>query len=139
MSADRDITHVVRSWLEEGVTALPDRVLDVVLDQLPATPQRQPLWRAWRPSVMSSMVRVAIVAAAAVIVAVFGWTVLQTGGGRGGPPPSSSPTPTPQLTLLPAPSGPVDILGLPPEGATVSDPAPGELVLRFAGDSDAPP
>ena len=37
MSTDRDVTRIVRSWLEEGVTALPDRVLDAVLDQVPAT------------------------------------------------------------------------------------------------------
>ena len=43
MSTDRDVTRIVRSWLEEGVTALPDRVLDDVLDQLPATPQRRAL------------------------------------------------------------------------------------------------
>ena len=28
MSSDRDTTRIVRSWLDEGVTALPDRVLD---------------------------------------------------------------------------------------------------------------
>ena len=28
MSTDRETTRMVRSWLEEGVTALPDRVLD---------------------------------------------------------------------------------------------------------------
>ena len=48
MSTDRDTTRIVRSWLEEGATALPDRVLDAVLDQVPATPQRRPLWPAWR-------------------------------------------------------------------------------------------
>ena len=48
MSTDRDVTRIVRSWLEEGATALPDRVLDVVLDQVPATPQRRPWWPAWR-------------------------------------------------------------------------------------------
>ena len=48
MSTDRDVTRIVRSWLEEGATALPDRVLDTVLDQLPATPQRRAWWPAWR-------------------------------------------------------------------------------------------
>ena len=43
MSTDRDVNRIVRSWLEEGVSALPDRVLDTVLDQLPATPQRRAL------------------------------------------------------------------------------------------------
>ena len=48
MSTDRDTTRIVRSWLEEGVTALPDRVLDTVLDQVPATPQRRSWWPARR-------------------------------------------------------------------------------------------
>ena len=48
MSTDRDVTRIVRSWLEEGATALPDRVLDAVLDQLPATPQRRAWWPARR-------------------------------------------------------------------------------------------
>jgi len=39
MSTDRETTRIVRSWLEEGVTALPDRVLDTVLDQVPVTPR----------------------------------------------------------------------------------------------------
>ena len=43
MSTDRDVTRIVRSWLDDGATRLPDRVLDQVLDALPATPQR----RAW--------------------------------------------------------------------------------------------
>ena len=48
MSTERDVTRIVRSWLEEGATALPDRVLDAVLDQVPATSQRRPLWPARR-------------------------------------------------------------------------------------------
>ena len=44
MSTDRDVTRIVRSWLEEGATALPDRVLDAVLDQVPSTSQRRPRW-----------------------------------------------------------------------------------------------
>jgi hypothetical protein len=42
MSSDRDVTRTVRSWLEDGATALPDRVLDAVLDQIPATPNAAP-------------------------------------------------------------------------------------------------
>ena len=41
MSTDRETTRIVRSWLEEGATALPDRVLDAVLDQVPTTRQRR--------------------------------------------------------------------------------------------------
>ena len=40
MTAELDTTRVVRAWLEEGVTHLPDRVLDAVLADVPTTPQR---------------------------------------------------------------------------------------------------
>ena len=59
MSTDRDVTRIVRSWLEVGVTALPDRVLDNVLDQLPATPQRRAPWPAWRLTRMNMPARIA--------------------------------------------------------------------------------
>lgn len=48
MTSDRSATRIVRSWLEEGVTALPEQVLDAVLDQLPATRQRHRGWRRLR-------------------------------------------------------------------------------------------
>ncbi len=58
MSADRDADRIVRSWLEEGVTTLPDRVLDAVLDQVPATPQRRfTWWPARRLHHMNSIVK----------------------------------------------------------------------------------
>ena len=44
MSSDRETARIVRSWLDEGVTQLPDRVLDAVLDQLPAIHQRRATW-----------------------------------------------------------------------------------------------
>jgi hypothetical protein len=61
MSTDRDTTRIVRSWLEEGVTALPDRVLDAVLDQLPATPQRRAAWPVRRLLDMHIPMRLAAV------------------------------------------------------------------------------
>ena len=64
MSTDREVTRIVRSWLEEGATALPDRVLDAVLDQVPATPQRRSLWPARRSTEMSNIYKVLIAAAA---------------------------------------------------------------------------
>jgi hypothetical protein len=140
MSTDNDVARSLGSWLRENRHEDADRVLNAVFDQLPATPQRQPLWRAWRPSVMNNMVRVGMVTAAAVIVAIFGFTLLRPGGAPGGPSsPSGSPSPTPipYSSLLPAPTGPVDILGLPPEGAEYSDPAPGELVLQLEGSAGA--
>ena len=71
MSSDRDTTRIVRSWLDEGVTALPDRVLDAVLDQVPATPQRRALWWPARrfPFMNSAMLRYGAVAAVVVVAA----------------------------------------------------------------------
>ena len=96
MTIDRETTRIVRSWLEEGVTALPDRVLDAVLDQLPATPQRRPSRPARRTRDMSTSFKVAL-AAAIVAVAFFGLslpflTLVQQ--------PGSSPVVSPSSWLL---------------------------------------
>jgi hypothetical protein len=103
MSTDRDTTRVVRSWLEEGVTALPDRVLDSVLDQVPATPQRRSWWPAWRFAHMNAYAKLAIAAAAVVVVAVVGYNLLPSRGDTGGPLTSPlSPSLTPSASPAPA-------------------------------------
>ena len=84
MSTEREMTRVVRSWLEQGVTRLPDRVLDLVLDQVPATPQRRPFWRAWRFQQMTSPVRYAVATAAVLAVALVGYQFLPSNTGTGG-------------------------------------------------------
>ena len=43
MSNERDVTRIVRSWLEEGVTALPDRVLDNVRERRKEGHQHRPM------------------------------------------------------------------------------------------------
>jgi hypothetical protein len=96
MSTDRETTRLVRSWLEEGVTALPDRVLDAVLDQVPATPQRRSWWPARRSNRMNTYLKFAIAAAAVLAVAVVGYNFLPGGGGVGGP----TATPSPSLAPL---------------------------------------
>jgi hypothetical protein len=103
MSTDRDTTRIVRSWLEEGATALPDRVLDAVLDRVPATPQRRSWWPSRRIAHMNP-VRIAIAAAAVVVVAIVGYNLLPRSGGNvgGQPTPVPSPTPTPGPTALAA-------------------------------------
>ena len=101
MSAEHETNRIVRSWLEQGITALPERVLDSVLDQLPATPQRRPLWPARRFPTMNRPIRYAIAAAAVVVVALIGSRFLPRDTPRVG-----GPSPTPQITPLvtPAPS-----------------------------------
>jgi hypothetical protein len=104
MSTDRDVTGIVRSWLEEGATALPDRVLDSVLDQLPATSQRRVLWPAWRFREMNNVWKFAIAAAAVVVVAIVGINLLPGRGGVGVPVPSPTASPTPSPSHSPSPS-----------------------------------
>jgi hypothetical protein len=101
MSTDRDVTRIVRSWLEDGATALPDRVLDDVLDQLPSTSQRRSWWPAWRFRQMNTALKLAIAAAAVVVVAIVGLNLLPASGGVGGGP---SPTPSPPPSPTPSPS-----------------------------------
>jgi len=76
--------------MDEGVTELPDRLLDLVLDQIPATPQRRPPWLARRFPPMNTYTRLGLIAAAVLAVAIVGiglfarpWDV--------GPPASASP------------------------------------------------
>ena len=71
MSADRELTRVVRSWLDEGATTLPDRVLDAVLDQLPMTPQRRHFWQAWRTPLVSTT-RFALAGVTVLAIAAIG-------------------------------------------------------------------
>jgi hypothetical protein len=111
MSADRDVNRIVRSWLEEGVSTLPDRVLDTVLDQLPATPQRRAPWPVRRFGEMNNFAKFAVAAAAVAVVAVVGINLLPRSGGVGvpGPSPTSNPTQTPSPTQAPSPSSPANV------------------------------
>jgi hypothetical protein len=114
MSSDRDLTRIVRSWLKEDAYEDADRVLDLVLDQLDATPQRRAWWPARRFPLMNNTVRIALAVAAVVVVALIGYQFLRTpnlGDSEPSPTPSMSPTPSP--TQTPAahvpPAGPLAI------------------------------
>jgi hypothetical protein len=98
--SEPDATRIVRLWLEEGVTALPDHVLDTVLDQLPATSQRRSSWLARRTPTMNKFVTIGL-AAAAVVVAVFIGSQLLGAPNVIAPP--SDPTPSPSASAPPTP------------------------------------
>jgi hypothetical protein len=101
VSTDHDVTRIVRSWLDEGVTALPDRVLDTVLDQVPAAHQRRLSWPARRFSLMNNTaVRLGLVAAALIVLAFVGLRFLPRAGSVGQP-----PAPTARPTLIPLLNG----------------------------------
>ena len=95
MSNDPETTRIVRSWLDEGVTRLPDRVLDAVLDEVPATPQRRATW--WpvrRYQSMNGMLKYGLAAAVVVIAILLGMNYFGTNVG-GSPDPTPIPSPTP--------------------------------------------
>jgi hypothetical protein len=110
VSTERDVERIVRSWMDEGVNALPDRVLDLVLDQLPATPQRRAGWLARRfPPMNNTLVRVALVAAVLVVAVIVGANLLQQPSVGPSPSvepsasaaPSATASPPPRLDLIP--------------------------------------
>lgn len=118
MSSDRETTRIVRSWLEDGVTQLPDRVLDSVLDQVPAIPQRRGAWRPARRGVrITTMLKYGVAAAALVAGILVGVTTFGTldVGGPSEPIATSEPS-------------------RPPAGMI----RPGRFVLSEGGSSDRP-
>jgi hypothetical protein len=104
VSTDRDVDRVVRSWMDEGVTVLPDRVLDAVLDQIPSTPQRRAFGLAQRFKDMNTYARFGFAAAVVVLAAVVGIGLYANSVGEGPPTPSSNPSssssPTPVANPL---------------------------------------
>ncbi len=112
MSSDPDTTRIVRSWLDEGVTQLPDRVLDAVLDQVPATPQRRATWwPARRHSTMNMTLKYGLAAAVVAVAALIGINYLGTanvggpGIGDSTPRPEATVTPEPSFSASPTPEG----------------------------------
>jgi hypothetical protein len=102
MTADRDTTRIVRSWLRTDEHESADRVLETVLARLDTTPQRRPLWPTRRFLQMNNLTRMAVAAAAVLVVAVLGYNVLPRTGGVGGPvAPTATPSPTPSPTPIP--------------------------------------
>lgn len=92
MKSDRDSTRIIRSWLEDGVTVLPDRVLDAVEESLHATPQRRAGWLSRLfPTRGSNRLRFGFAAVIVVAAILGGLSVLPRKVG-GPPAPTASPT-----------------------------------------------
>ena len=120
MTADRDTTRVVRSWLRTDEHESADRVLETVLSRLDTTPQRRRMLPSRRLAQMNTQLKLLIAAAAVVVVAVVGYQLLPRTGFVGGQPTTAPPTPTPVATPAPqAPTaGPTATLpAIPPAGA----------------------
>src|SRR5919106_1622352 len=69
----RDTTRIVRSWLRAEENDSADRILGVVLERLDTTPQRRATWwPARRFPEMNHTAKLALGAAAVVVVALLG-------------------------------------------------------------------
>jgi hypothetical protein len=103
MSAEPDVTRIVRSWLRTDEHESADRVLEHVLVLLDATPQRRTPWSARRIADMNSYAKLLVAAAAVAVVAVVGINLMPAGGSVGGGA-GRTPTPAPTPTRSPSPS-----------------------------------
>lgn len=106
MSSDHDVTRIVKSWLEQGGTGVPDHVLQAVAEQLPRTTQRRPMRLAWR----FPLTRPRFAIAGVTLIAL-----LSIGAYAVGTQPTTSATPTaqPTPTVSPGPSVLPAVLGQP--------------------------
>ena len=139
MSRDHEpFTHVIEAWLDDSDDHEdPETVLNRVIARLDATPQRPAWWPARTTGFMNNTIRTALGAAAVLVIAVVGISLL--GGGRpnlGGPGPAQpTESPTPLPTPVPTSTQPAipkaGFIGLPPPGAVSSTPEVGELVDSY--------
>jgi hypothetical protein len=105
MTQHIDIESLLDEWFKDGPDQAPDRVVDIVTDRIERQSQR-PAWRLhWRPIPMNAYAKIAVAAAAVLIVVVVGYNLLPgRSTGVGGPAPAASPTAGPTATPSTRPS-----------------------------------
>jgi hypothetical protein len=115
MTASRDPERLIRAFLDEGLTELPDRVYDAVRSDIDRTRQRVVIV-PWRTPQMNTYAKLAIGVAAVAVVAVVGINLLPGGGAGVGGTSTVSPSPSPLPLASPSPS-PLPGPGIWPTGA----------------------
>jgi len=114
MTREPDVIGLLEDYLDEyeGATPLPDATRDAVRARIPSTSQRPAWWPGWRFPDMNTMTRYALGAAAAVLVAIVGFTVLNGGGGNiGSADPTDTPDPIPSHAPSESPAAALPALG----------------------------
>jgi hypothetical protein len=101
----RDPDRLIKAFLDEGQSDLPDRAFDAVRRDIHRTRQRVVIG-PWRQPNMNMFARVAI-AAAAVVAVGFAW--VNFGPSRVGPGVGTQPAPTPTPSPRPLPGGVLDL------------------------------
>jgi hypothetical protein len=122
---ENDFDRTARLWLDDGPTALSDRALQAALDEIHVTRQRRARWPVRRVFDMNPSIRLAVGAAAVVLVAVIGSNFLPSGSGVGGGPAATpTPTPTPSPTPIALPLDPQTLVVSEPGTYVIDDPFP---------------
>lgn len=125
MKPERDANGIVRSWLENGVTQLPDRVLDDVLLEIPAIPQRRRSWGGATLPQLNRAAQVGLATAAVLLVVAMGLAVFFSGRGVGSQVGGPTPTPTPTPMALPQ-----DATSLEAGAYVIGDPFPVRVTVQ---------
>jgi hypothetical protein len=100
MSTDPETTRIVRTWLRTDEHESAESVLAAVLGRLDATPQRRPMWRAWRTTFMNGTLKLAAAGLTLAVAASVGFAVFLSRP----PDPAASPLPSnPAATELAVP------------------------------------
>jgi hypothetical protein len=95
MTTQREVERLLDSFFAPNGDEVADWVIDAALSEIEHTPQRRVLDVPWRPNTMNPFVRLAVAAAAIVIVAGGALYLFSPGNqGVGGPTPAPSPTTT---------------------------------------------
>ena len=124
MTKPRDPDALLSAYLADGMTVLPDRVVDAVLDEVHRTRQRHAL-RPWRTRSMSRMT-VAAAAVVAVIALGGSYFIQRNQPAVAGPSPTRSADPSPILPAVVA-----------PDSTPSEPPTPSELPGPSAGPTSS--
>lgn len=127
MTTPRDPDRIIRAFLDEGLTDLPDRTYDAVRSEIDRTRQRVAIDPGRLFDIMNTYLKLGIAAAAVVVIAIVGINLV---GGRGIGGPAATPTPSPSPSVLPSttPSPSTAALAW-PRGSLASGPVSANLTL----------
>lgn len=107
MTRDSDLIGLIEDYLDDvdGHTLLPDTTRDAIRARLPSTSQRPAWWPGWRFPEMNTTAKLAMGVAAAALVVLVGFTVMNGRTNVGGPAPASptvaaTPTASPEAATI---------------------------------------
>ena len=131
MTRAPDSERLIRAYLDEGLNELPDRVYEVVRSDIDRTRQRVVIG-PWRTPDMNTFAKLAMAAAAVVVVAIVGYNLLPSSGGVGVAPAS----PSPSVSASPSSSASRGIGGRPSDAIPTGPLQPGTYTVYGLNGTD---